>query len=221
MIHPLTPYKVKGFLWYQGESNVGDARKYEGYMRSMVETWRTYWGEELPFYFVQIAPYKYTGVLKSESAELRYAQFLAQKSIKNSGMVVTLDIGEVNNIHPGRKREVGQRLANWALAKNYGKPYVCTGPTYQSQKVEGTRIRLTFENIGRGLEMKGKVLKGFEIAGADKKYVEATAVIENNTVLVYSDKVVKPMYVRYAWYNGSEASLFNVEGLPASTFMTE
>lgn len=221
MINPIAPYKVKGFIWYQGESNVGQAAKYTGYLTSMVESWRKAWGEELPFYFVQIAPYRYNGVDKFESGELRNAQWQALKTIKKSGMAVTLDVGDVKNIHPCQKKPVGERLARLALAKDYGRKIYYSGPSYLSRKIEGNKIRLTFDNVERGLEKKGDSLRGFEIAGADKKFEKAEALIENNTVVVYSSKVERPLYVRYAWYNSSEATLFNKEGLPTATFTTE
>jgi sialate O-acetylesterase len=222
MIYPLSPYSIKGFLWYQGESNIGSAEQYPSYLSSMVKDWRRLWeGKEIPFYYVQIAPYKYSGVLNTESAVFRNAQRIAMDSVKNSGMVVTLDIGDVAIIHPSKKKEVGERLAYWALAKAYQKNNAYSGPLYKSFEIESNKIRLNFEYAENGLVGKEPVLKGFEIAGSDKNYVAATAVIENNTVLVYSDKIKKPLYVRYAWRNGSEASLMNKEGLPASTFTTE
>lgn len=222
MIYPLAPYSIKGIIWYQGESNIGSAKRYISYMSSMVKDWRRLWeGKEIPFYYVQVAPYKYSGVLNIESAVFRNAQRLAMDSIKSSGMVVTLDIGDVTIIHPSKKKEVGVRLAYWALAKEYQKSIAYSGPLYKSFKIESTKIRLEFEYAENGLVAKDLSLKGFEIAGADKKYVPATAKIENNTVVVYSDKIERPLFVRYAWRNGSEASLLNKEGLPASTFATE
>ncbi len=218
MIAPVVPYTLKGFLWYQGESNVGAAAKYESYMKAIAGTWRKYWREEIPFYFVQISPYKYTGTMRSESAELRYAQLLAQNTLLKSGMVVTLDIGDVNNIHPCKKKEVGERLAYWALAKEYDQKVDYTGPSYQSHSTEGNSIRIVFEHAEKGLVLKEDSVTGF--AGQDQKYVKAEVRIEKNSVVVYSSKVAKPVSVRYAWYNGSTATLFNQEGFPASTFAT-
>jgi sialate O-acetylesterase len=222
MVYPLAPYSIKGFLWYQGESNIGSAEQYPSYLSSMVKDWCRLWErKEIPFYYVQIAPYKYSGISNTESAVFRNAQRVAIDSVKHSGMVVTLDIGDVAIIHPSKKKEVGERLAYWALAKVYQKDIPYSGPLYKSFKIESNKIRLNFEYAENGLVGKESILKGFEIAGSDKNYVLATASIESNTVVVYSDKIEKPLYVRYAWHNDSEASLMNKEGLPASTFTTE
>jgi sialate O-acetylesterase len=222
MICPLAPFIAKGFTWYQGESNVGSAEQYSSYFASMVKDWRKLWKDEgFSFYYVQIAPYKYSGVLNTESAELRNAQRVALDSVKNSGMVVTLDIGDINIIHPSKKREVGERLAYWALAKDYGINIPFSGPLYKSNTIEGNKIRIKFDYIEGGLIIKENLLNEFEIAGADKKYIPAKVTIENNTIVVSSDKIAQPLYVRYAWHNGSNATLFNMAGLPASTFTTE
>jgi sialate O-acetylesterase len=222
MINPLAPYSIKGFVWYQGESNVGGADNYASYLSTMVKDWRKCWdGEKLPFYFVQIAPYKYSGKMNTESGELRNAQRAALKSIDKTGIVVTLDIGDVNCIHPPKKKEVGERLAKWALANEYHQDIVCSGPLYKSYSIEDNKIRIKFDYAENGLTASADSLTGFEIAGKDMIFVEAKAIIENNTVVVYSDKIERPVSVRYAWRNCSEASLMNKDGLPASTFITK
>jgi sialate O-acetylesterase len=170
---------------------------------------------------VQIAPFSYrrTG---QESQELREAQMLTL-SLKNTGMAVISDIGNIKNIHPKNKLDVGKRLALWALAKDYGKKnIVYSGPIYKSMKIEGDKIRLAFDYTGSGLKtFDGKNVSHLTIAGADKKFVEAKGVIKGNTIIVSSDAVKKPVSVRYGWSNTDEPNLANKEGLPASTFRTD
>ena len=221
MVNPVLPYQIKGAIWYQGESNVGRAEQYTKIFPGMIKNWRDAWGiSEFPFYFVQIAPYVYSGVDSTESAYLREAQ---EKTLKlaNTGMVATFDIATVNNIHPPFKKEVGERLALLALNNNYGIKNQCTGPVYKSMSVEGNTVRLKFENTGQGLKAKDENnLSEFKVAGKDGKYVKATAKIKDNVVLVSSSKVSQPVSVRYCWRNGAEASLFNKEGFPAWQFRT-
>jgi sialate O-acetylesterase len=228
MIAPIVPYGIKGAIWYQGESNVGRDQQYKKLFPAMIENWRAAWKEgNFPFYFVQIAPYIYDGLEDPASAKLREAQMATLSTVPNTGMAVTLDIGNVNNIHPANKHEVGRRLALWALAKDYGKQnLVYSGPVYKSMNIQGCRVTLSFDNIGSGLMAKGDssgqgILTGFKVAGADKVFVDAEAYIKGNTVIVYSKEAYNPVAVRYAFTNGSVASLFNKEGLPASSFRTD
>ena len=220
LIAPLIPYSIKGVLWYQGENNVFEHQLYRNSFETMVNDWRVEWGQgEFPFYFVQLAPYNYSQDLVG--AALRDAQ---RKSldIPNTGMVVTLDIGNPQDIHPKDKKDVGKRLSLWALAKTYGKEnIVYSGPIYKSMKVEGNKIRISFNYIGSGLYCKGDELTYFTIAGSDQVFHPANAIIENNTILVSSDEVKSPVAVRFAFKNTDEPNLFNKEGLPASTFRTD
>ena len=221
MINPLVPYTIKGVIWYQGESNVGRADQYENLFPAMIRDWREKWNYDFPFYYVQIAPYQYNinkDSLLDQSQELREAQRNSLKT-KNTGMVVTMDIGNFNNIHPSNKQDIGSRLARLALSNNYSINIVPSGPIFNGLKVIGSKLILEFENPGSRLISKGDLL-GFEIAGADKKYVFANATIINNQVELYSDKIKNPLYARYAWKDKAVPSLFNLEGLPASSFTT-
>ena len=217
MINPLVPYNIKGTIWYQGENNVPRFKEYEQLFPALITDWRNQWARDFPFYFVQIAPFEYHNGL---SSSLRDAQ---RKTLKlpKTGMVVTLDIGEDNDIHPSNKHDVGYRLANLALANDYGKALVVSGPLYRSQKIDGHKLILEFDFIGSGLMSSTGALKEFEIAGADKIYVPAVAKIIGKTVEVFSASVPNPKFSRYAWRDTSNASLFNMEGLPASSFTTE
>ncbi|MBW8016472.1 MAG: sialate O-acetylesterase [Planctomycetes bacterium] len=220
MISPIIPFAIKGAIWYQGESNVSRAYQYRTLFPAMIANWRDDWKQgDFPFYYVQIAPFKYG---RGASEELREAQMLTL-SLKNTGMAVISDIGNIKNIHPKNKLDVGKRLALWALAKDYGKKdIVYSGPIYKSMKVEGDKIRLTFDYTGSGLKtMDGKEISHLTIAGEDKKFVEAKGVIDGNTVVVSSDAVKKPVSVRYGWSNTAEPNLANKNGLPASCFRTD
>lgn len=217
MIKPILPYQVKGFLWYQGESNVGNYEEYQSLFTGMITDWREKWGQKLPFYFVQIAPFRYTP--EAQSQALREAQ-RKTLALEKTGMAVTLDIGEEDDIHPANKQDVGKRLARLALANDYGKSEVlASGPLYKSQKLFPSYIDLDFDYVGSGLMAKG-ALQGFEIAGSDSVFYPATAKIMDDKVRVASKKVKNPKHVRYGWKNYFEATLFNAEGLPASSFQT-
>ena len=220
MIHPLIPYTIKGAIWYQGEENVSRSEQYKRLFPAMIKDWRTKWNDNFPFYFVQIAPFQYHGGDRSldQSQKLREAQRHALK-VKNTGMVVTLDIGNFNNIHPSNKQDVGKRLAGLALAKDYGKSLISSGPLFKSLKVSESKIILEFDYAGSGLMAKGD-LRGFEIAGSDEKFVLANAKIVYNKVELSAKTINKPMYARYAWKDKAVPSLFNMEGLPASSFTT-
>lgn len=221
MINPLIPYGIKGAIWYQGESNVERASQYRKLFSAMIEDWRNVWGQgNFPFYFVQLANYMKVKPQPADDAwaELREAQTMALK-LPNTGMVVTIDIGEAKNIHPKNKQEVGRRLALNALAKTYGKDIPYSGPVYKSMKIEGDKIRLKFSNTNKGLEIKdGKKLKGFAVAGADKKFLWAKARIKGDEVVVWNSKIKYPVAVRYAWAANPVCNLFNGAGLPALPF---
>ena len=223
MIHPLVSYKIKGAIWYQGESNVGRAEQYQRLFPAMIKDWRTRWNNNFPFYFVQIAPFDYSRSLnpmENKSQLLRDAQ-RHTLSLEKTGMVVTLDIGNNTNIHPANKQDVGSRLAGLALANDYGKKITASGPLYKRHFTKRKNIVIEFDYVGSGLMAKGAKLEGFEIAGADKKFIAADAKISKNKIKVCAKGISKPKYVRYAWRDTSAASLFNKEGLPASSFTTE
>ncbi len=219
MIAPLIPYAIKGTIWYQGESNVGRASQYAELFPAMIKSWRAKWKEgDFPFYYVQIAPFKYNNREASAAAELRYAQFLALK-VKNTGMVVTTDIGDVNNIHPSNKPEVGRRLALWALNKDYGlDTLICSGPLFKKAEFKKNKAVISFTHIAQGLTSNDEKLKSFEIAAKDSVFYPAVATIDRDKVIVSSRKVRKPKYVRFGWRNDAEPNLFNSAGLPASPF---
>ncbi len=221
MINPLIPFSIRGAIWYQGESNIGRAKQYEKLFPLMIADWRKLWKEgNFPFYFVQIAPYQYDGD-STEAAALRDAQRRTLTHSTNTGMAVTLDIGERDNIHPANKQDVGLRLAAWALAKTYGQTAVVySGPLYQSMIVAGNSVIVRFAHAGK-LSSPGKAVTGFELQGEDGTWKPATATIAGPEVKVTSSQVAHPKGVRYAWTATSTASLFNAAGLPASSFSTE
>jgi len=224
MINPVIPYGIKGFLWYQGESNAGEAYNYRKLFPMLITDWRQRWQQgNLPFLFVQLANYMKTKPLPSESewAELREAQTLTL-SLPNTGMACAIDIGESNDIHPKNKQEVGRRLALVANKMGYKQAGIASGPQYKNFQKEGNRIRINFTSTGKGLSTKdGKELKGFAIAGKDKQFYWAKAIVQGNEVVVYSDKVAEPVAVRYAWADNPECNLVNSEGLPAVPFRTD
>jgi sialate O-acetylesterase len=219
MIAPLVPLRFAGVIWYQGESNVQRAQQYRDLFPAMIADWRENFGYgDFPFYFVQIAPYNYGG---GHSELLREAQFLTLKNTKNTGMAVTSDIGNLHDIHPKNKQDVGKRLALWALAKDYGEKNIeYSGPIYKSFKIEGDKIRLYFDHA-KGLKSSNGGLREFIIAGKEKEFRPATAVLEGDTVVVSSDTIKKPAAVRYGWSNMTKPSLFNGTDLPASSFRTD
>ncbi|MBI9018132.1 MAG: 9-O-acetylesterase [Phycisphaerae bacterium] len=221
MIEPLVPFAIRGAIWYQGESNRADPMQYRRLFPAMIKDWRNKWSiGDFPFYYVQIAPFWYNDTPPS-TAYLREAQMMTL-ALPNTGMAVTMDIGNEKNIHPLKKKPVGNRLALWALAKDYGKDIVFSGPIYQKYKVEGNKIRLQFDYVGNGLESgDSKELTHFTIAGEDKVFVQAKAVIDGETIVVSSDKVAKPVAVRFAWGHADMPNLTNKDGLPASSFRTD
>lgn len=225
MLAPLLPLSVKGVIWYQGEANVQRPRQYRDLFPCLIETWRRYFrNPDLPFYFVQIAPYEYEN---ANSAELREAQLQVLQSVPHTGMAVTLDVGERDVIHPARKEVVGQRLAYWALNRDYGHPaFECRGPEFHSMEVVDGRARLKFDYAPNGLSFFGKAPVGFEVAGEDRIFHPAEVRIVpafwgNEGLEVWSDKVPVPVAVRYGYTNFVEGSLYNTEGLPASSFRTD
>jgi sialate O-acetylesterase len=226
MIAPLVPYTIAGGLWYQGESNAGRAYQYRKSFPLLIESWRKDWGYEFPFLFVQLATYGpfQNSNQGSDWAELREAQTMTL-SLPKTGMAVTTDIGNPNDIHPTNKQDVGHRLALSALKVAYGKDdVVASGPTYKNVEFAGEKAILTFDNVGSGLMAKDKYsyLKGFEIAGKDRKFYYAPARIEGNKIIVSHSKVPQPVAVRYGWANSPlDNNLFNADGLPAVPFRTD
>uniref|UniRef100_UPI003783841A GDSL-type esterase/lipase family protein n=1 Tax=Prosthecobacter sp. TaxID=1965333 RepID=UPI003783841A len=246
MVHPLLPYAIRGVLWYQGESNTGNASLYRTSFPLLIQDWRQHWQQgDFPFYFCQLANYRPKTNQPGESvwAELREAQ-AKTLSVPNTGMAVLIDTGESEDIHPQTKQIAGERLAKIALAKTYGREVVHSGPVYASMKIEGSAIRLSFDQLGGGLVAKevpatydvmrkaGKTaplvrnspqsqLEGFAICGADKQWVWAEAKIEGDTVLVSSSQVLTPIAVRYGWADNPTCNLYNQAGLPAPPFRTD
>jgi sialate O-acetylesterase len=225
MIDPIVPYSLRGFFWYQGESNRVRAEQYEILLPVMIADWRTRWERpEAPFYIVQLAN---TGKgaeepVDSEWAELQWAQFRVARATSNSGLAVIND-GSDATLHPREKRKVGERLALWALARDYDKPdFAHSGPLYRESQVEGMSIRIFFDHAEGLRSSDGKPLQRFQIARADRKWVWADAAIDGETVVVSNPKVETPVAVRYAWNgNPAGANLTNASGLPASLFKTD
>ena len=246
MINPLIPYAVAGAIWYQGESNAGRAVQYRKLFPAMITDWRTLWNQgPFPFYFCQLANFmaKDTNPVESAWAELREAQTMTL-SLPHTGQAVLIDIGEAADIHPRNKQEAGRRLALVSLSQTYGKPLEFSGPVYKSMNVKGDRIHVTFKNTVGGLvagaipdtyqpksssseknplvrNSPASQLEGFIICGDDRKWVWADAVIRENTVVVSSPRVAKPVAVRYAWANNPTCNLYNKVGLPAGPFRTD
>jgi len=218
MLKPLIPFTVKGFTWYQGESNTNKPEQYRTLFPELIQSWRTEWKlGDFPFYFVQICPL-HNNDKNKEIQRLREAQFLTQE-LPNTGMVSTSDIGAKWAIHPPNKKDVGERLALWALAKNYSKNIVYSGPQYKSVEFKNGKAYLSFDYIGTGLEIKNDD-GAFEIAGKDGEFFPAIASIEEDKIVLTSTKVPLPIKARYGWSNWVDASLFNKEGLSAPTFRT-
>ncbi len=218
MVNPVIPYSIRGVIWYQGETNASRADQYRRLFPTMINDWRSHWGEgDIPFIFVQIAPIDAGPI---DRAELRDAQ-RQTLSLKNTAMVVTVDIGMAKDEHPKNKQEVGRRLALAAEKLAYGKDVIASGPLYQSMAVEGDQIRLKFAEVGGGLALHDSEPKGFTIAGADRQFYPAKPVIDGDTITVSSASVPSPKAVHYAFANFPEYSLFNSAGLPASPFRTD
>jgi sialate O-acetylesterase len=228
-IEPWTSYAIAGAIWYQGESNRWRARQYAGLFPALIEDWRLRWGDEFPFYFVQLAnflePVSEPGV-PDAWAELQEAQRLTLARVPKTGMAIINDIGETRDIHPKNKRDVGHRLARWALAKNHGRPIdPVSGPLYRNHEIDCGKVRVFFDHVGKGLKSRdGKKLARFEMAGEDRKFVWAEAEIasDGGSVIVFSPEIPAPAAVRYAWASNPEgANLANSADLPASLFRTD
>ena len=225
MIAPLVPYSIRGFAWYQGEGNAGRSYQYRALLPALIRSWRSAWDNPgLWFLVVQLPNYRERRDQPGESgwAELREAQFMTMRSVPRVGLAVTIDLGQAEDVHPRDKSEVGRRLAVYALSKVYRLPVVYSGPILRSWRREGPAIRLRFEQIGSGLTARGDLpLRGFAIAGTDRKFHWADARIDRNCVVVSSAAVAEPVAVRYAWADNPECNLCNKEGLPASPFRTD
>ena len=222
MIAPLVPYAFQGAIWYQGETNAGRAYQYREIFPAMIVDWRETWGgRNLPFLFVQLANFMVRKDEPGDSAwaELREAQTMTL-GLKNTGMAVIIDIGEAEDIHPKNKQDVGRRLGLAALAETYKKKIEYSGPMYDSMKAKGNAIRVKFSHAD-GLTAQGGALKGFSVAGEDKKFVWADARIDGDTVIVSSASVADPVAVRYGWADNPEVTLYNAAGLPASPFRSD
>ncbi|MEE3371778.1 MAG: sialate O-acetylesterase [Planctomycetota bacterium] len=218
MIHPLRNVHIKGVIWYQGESNVGRANQYRRLFSTLITSWRSVFGYDFPFYFVQLAPYDYG---KQNSAYLREAQ-LQTLAIPQTGMAVTMDIGNLRDIHPKNKQEVGRRLALWALARDYSQDVIYSGPLYRAQRREASRLRLMFDHASGGLATRdGQPPTHLEIAGRDLVFHPATAAIEGEELIVSSPHVPQPQVVRYGFTSTATPNLMNQAGLPASSFRTD
>jgi len=223
MIAPLTLFAIRGAIWYQGESNASRGYEYRTLFPTMITDWREQWGlGDFPFYFVQLANYMEAQTTPAESpwAELREAQLFTLQ-LRNTGMAVIIDIGEANDIHPKNKQDVGKRLALNALAQTYGQAISYSSPIYAAAKVEGTAMRVQFDYADGGLVCHGTQLTGFAIAGEDKQFVWAQAIIEGDSVLVSNPAVSAPVAVRYGWAENPACNLYNGAGLPASPFRTD
>jgi len=224
MISPIVPFTIKGAIWYQGESNADRAYQYRELFPLMIKDWRKQWKSDFPFYFVQLANYMPELPQPAEAAwaELREAQFQTLLHLENTGMAVTIDIGEAKDIHPKNKQEVGRRLALIARANTYNENITFSGPVYDSYRIEGNCIRITFKHAEMGLKTKnGEPLKGFAIAGSDHKFHWAEAVIRGNDIVVSCKDIENPVAVRYAWASNPVCNLINGAGLPASPFRTD
>ena len=247
MLKPLAPFAIKGAIWYQGESNAGDAYRYRDLMNAMILDWRALWGYDFPFYITQIANYlpvtRETG--DDKWAELREAQAKSTEVLDKVGMACIIDIGEADDIHPVRKQEVGERLALLALANDYGRKVVANGPRYSGYTICDNTIRVRFSDVAGGLmvipsgdyaeirygkagmdselvkKAESGILTGFQIAGADHIWHWADASIEGDEVIVSSPDVPHPLQVRYGWGCNPVCNLFNSEGLPAWPFRTD
>ena len=224
MIAPIKPFAIRGALWYQGETNVMQKNgfAYAGKMKALIEGWRRVWDRDFSFYFVQIAPWSGGGYVPGQLPALWEAQ-VATLKLPGTGMAVTTDlVDNVGDIHPRNKVDVGNRLARWALARDYGKKsLVVSGPLYASMKIEGSSIRLSFAHANGGLRSRdGKPLSEFQIAGEDGAYVAAEAKIDGKTVLVSSKDVSAPRHVRFGWHKTTHPNLVNKQELPASPFQT-
>jgi sialate O-acetylesterase len=222
-LFPVAPYALRGALWYQGEADVDRPEYYAQTLPALINDWRQLWGQSLAFGVVQLPNFKrpQREAINQGWSDFREGQLRGVQAVKNAGIVTTIDIGEPFNIHPKNKQEVGRRLALWALANVYGKDVIWSGPIYKLMKIEGERIRISFDHVHGGLRTKGEELKGFAIADANKIFRFAQGKIEGDEVVVWSDKVREPVAVRYAWAENPICNLFNDADLPARPFRTD
>jgi sialate O-acetylesterase len=225
LVNPLIKFRIKGVIWYQGEHNVRNAYEYRTLFPNLIHTYRKIWEYDFPFYWAQITSFSPLDKTPQESdwAELREAQTLTL-SVQGTGQAITYDIGDADTAHPKNKQDVGKRLALIVLNKDYDrKDLIFSGPTFENAEIKGDKIVLTFGNIGSGLVTSDKYdyIKGFTIAGADRRFEWAQAYIENGKVIVFSKKIANPVHVRYAWATNTDANLYNKEGLPAVPFRTD
>lgn len=222
MIAPIVPLAIKGAIWYQGESNVGRAAQYTRLLPAMITDWRKAWGQgDFPFLVVQLAGFseRHAQPVEDVWSELREAQYLATKAVKNAGLATAIDIGEAQDIHPHNKQDVGKRLALSALRIAYSQNVKDSGPIYRATRIEGRELYVLFHHAS-GLSARGK-LQGFAIAGADKKFVWADARIEGDMVILSHPAIESPRYVRYAWDAFPHTTLYNSAGLPALPFRSD
>ncbi len=223
MIHPLRHYAIRGVIWYQGESNIAWAEAYREQFTALIADWRSLLqNSDLPFYFVQLAPYNHE--IKGQMPALREAQAQTFNKVPNTGMVVTTDLGDLEDVHPVNKAPVGQRLALWALARTYDKTdIVYAGPHFRSLQREGSSIRVQFEtwSLGSGLRFDSEPGREFELGNAEGNWFQAEARIDGQTLVVHSDQVNDPVRIRFSWSDTATAILFNLEGLPATPFSAE
>jgi sialate O-acetylesterase len=216
MIAPLAPYAIKGVCFYQGEANAGRARQYQALLPALITDWRHQWSEgDFPFLFVQIAPYE------GQPPEIREAQLIAWQNTRNTSMIVTIDCGDAEDIHPAHKQPVGARLALAARALAYGEKIEYSGPVFDHATFNEGHAVLSFTHVGGGLVAKDGALTGFTVAGVDGTFHAAKAEIQGDTVVVASPEVPQPTSVRYGWANVAAGNLFNQVGLPASPFRTD
>lgn len=216
MVAPFTPLPIRGVIWYQGESNTGPERAstYATLFPTLIQDWRTHWGQgDFPFLFVQIANYNDKGDWPTVREAQRKTLALA-----NTGMAVTIDIGNPDNIHPNDKQDVGYRLFLWARDISYGEHIEDSGPLFRQAVPQGNKMRVWFDHAESGLAAKDGALRTFEVAGADGKFIPAQAKIDGNSVIAWSDVVQNPKWVRYGWAANPSCNLFNGDGLPASPF---
>jgi len=226
VLYPTIGYGIKGVIWYQGESNAGRAYQYRKLFPFMIQNWRDEWKQgDFPFYWVQLADFRSEKPEPADSdwAELREAQTMTMDALPNTGEAVILNLGEAVDIHPKNKQDVANRLARWALAKDYGVKIVHQSPRYKSMEVKGNKAILTFDHVGGGLDLFDvNTPIGFTIAGEDKQFVNASAkIIGTNKIEVWSDAVAKPASVRYGWADNPICNVQNKEGLPLTPFRTD
>ncbi len=224
MIVPLASYTIRGALWYQGEGNSGRAYQYRTLLATLIEDWRALWREgDYPFLIVQLPNLGAPTLNAEESgwAELREAQSIVSRQTSNAGLAVTIDLGEAHNLHPPRKAEIGQRLAMLALGKVYHLPLEYSGPTFVEARMEDRAMRLKFVHADGLAARDGGAVLGFAVAGPDRKFFPATAIISGNNITVSSPSVLHPAAVRYAWAGNPQCNLINGARLPAEPFRTD